>query len=107
MAIVDMEEGDRERINKALAARKEYPARLAKKIKDHKEAIEDEGGLPTELNYYDFHKDAYNRREQRMLDEEISVAAMAVIGYQDDKKKKPNNFLLYGDEPGSMAVLED
>jgi nicotinamide mononucleotide adenylyltransferase len=107
MAIVDMEEGDRERINKALAARKEYPARLAKKIKDHKVAIEDEGGLPTELNYYDFHKDAYNRRQERMLDEEISVAAMAVIGYQDDKKKKPNNFLLYGDEPGSMAVLED
>lgn len=106
MAIIDMEEGDRERINKSLEARKEYSTRMVERIRKHKQTVEDEGELPTELNYYEMHKDALNRVEQKLIDQEISHGAMAVVGYPDERKR-PSKFLLYGDEPGSMAVLED
>ncbi len=107
MAIVDMQEGDRERINKSLDARKEYSTRMVESIRRHKQIVEDEGELPTDLNYKELHKDALNRIEQKLIDQEISQGAMAAIGYTDNHRKKQSPFLLYGDEPGSMAVLED
>jgi len=105
MAIVDMEPGDRSIIDQALSDRKAYVKRMHDKVSDIRESIAEDKTLPAELNYYDFHKDAYNRREQRMIDEDISQAALAVIGYTDqDKKKKPKH--LYGNDEGSMQVID-
>jgi len=105
MAIVDMEEGDRERINKSLAQREEYILRLQESIKEHHKKVDADKGLPTELNHYELHKDAYNRIEGKMIDDDISVAAMAVVGYPDDKQRKKPRYL-YGHEEGSMRVID-
>lgn len=105
MAVIDNQEGDMTIVRKALKERTRYINVLEDKIMKYKEDVL-EGNLPAELSHYILNKDAYNRIEQKMINDEISSSAMRMIGYPD-KKKKPNNFLLYGDEPGSMAVLED
>lgn len=105
MAIVDTQEGDRAVISKSLEQRKAYPERMVATIRKHKENVESDGNLPTELNHYELHKDAYNRAEQKLIDAEISQGALALVGYPSERKRRP--YLLYGDEPGSMAVLED
>jgi hypothetical protein len=104
MAIVDMEDGDRAIIDKALAQRKAQVALNRETIDRHKSNVSDEG-LPTELSHGLLHKDAYNRREGRLIDEDISAKTMAIVGYQSRRSEK--RVSLYGDGEGSMQVLED
>lgn len=104
MAIVDMEPGDRARIDSALAARKQYRQVLKDKLQTYKATVAD-AGLETELSHYILHKDAYNKLESKLQDDDIDMRALHMAGYPEHLKRK-NKVTLYGNEEGSMKIIE-
>ena len=103
MAIVDMQPGDRTYINGALEQRRAYMHKLRAMADTNRDTLE-QAGIASELSHYILHKDAYNRIEQKLIDQDIDMKALEIAGVPARTKNRKTT--LYGDEEGSMRIID-